>query len=467
LKVLRTLACVSVSVQALTAANAQGSVTGTVYDSLRTRGPLANATVVLIEKSRYAITDSRGRFRIDSVPDGSYTIGFMHPVLDSLDMQAPVAAVSVAGGHAAVVSLFTPSPATAYALLCPGPRDTETGVLIGRVRDVDEASFLPNAVVSTEWTEFTLTAGRFVGRRARAVATSNHDGVYLLCGVPKAMSLDVQSDLAGSIAGPATASLDDRLVGRIDFAVSRRDSAARQVLSTDSAAAMRSRGTSALRGVVRDDNGRPLKDALVGVIGTQRSTRTDSTGAFRLTGIPAGTRSVEARSIGWQPLTVAIDFATNSSRDTALSLNKNSQVLKAVTVLGRSNASALMGRSGFERRRQQHMGTFVTAEELARHAAFDLTDVLASIIGVHIEYGRTGRAMPLLRGSSGGECIPNYFLDDMPFTVSENLPFSDLSAMVPATSIKGIEVYSAGGMIPPQYDRSSSTACGSIVIWTR
>ncbi|MBI3568120.1 MAG: hypothetical protein HY084_07965 [Gemmatimonadetes bacterium] len=67
-------------------AGAQGSIVGTAYDSLSTRGPLANATVVLVERARYATADARGRFRIDSVPDGHYTIGCLHPVLDSLDL---------------------------------------------------------------------------------------------------------------------------------------------------------------------------------------------------------------------------------------------------------------------------------------------------------------------------------------------------------------------------------------------
>ena len=56
-------------------AGAQGSIAGTMYDSLSTHAPLANATVVLVERSRYATTDSRGRFQIDSVPDGHYTLG--------------------------------------------------------------------------------------------------------------------------------------------------------------------------------------------------------------------------------------------------------------------------------------------------------------------------------------------------------------------------------------------------------
>jgi hypothetical protein len=55
----------------------------------------------------------------------------------------------------------------------------------------------------------------------------------------------------------------------------------------------------------------------------------------------------------------------------------------------------------------------------------------------------------------------------MPFYVDKDFPFADLSAMVRPETIKGIEVYAAAGMIPAQYDRSSSTQCGSVVIWTR
>ncbi len=80
-------------------ARAQGSITGTVFDSLRTRAPLAIATVVLVLHSRYVTTDARGRFRIDSVADGRYTIGVVHPVLDSLDLQLPVVPVAVSAGR--------------------------------------------------------------------------------------------------------------------------------------------------------------------------------------------------------------------------------------------------------------------------------------------------------------------------------------------------------------------------------
>jgi hypothetical protein len=46
-------------------------------------------------------------------------------------------------------------------------------------------------------------------------------------------------------------------------------------------------------------------------------------------------------------------------------------------------------------------------------------------------------------------------------------PFSDLAAVARPEFIKGIEIYANPGTIPAQYDLTSSTGCGSIVIWTR
>ena len=191
-----------------------------------------------------------------------------------------------------------------------------------------------------------------------------------------------------------------------------------------------------MRGVVRDGDGRPLRDALVGVLGTRRSVRTGGDGTFRIDGVPAGTRTVEARSIGWQPLTFSMDFRTNSARDTIVSLGRHAQTLLPVTVLGRGT-SASADANGFETRRRQNFGTFRTQEEIARHPAFDLIDVLAGIPGVHIEYGTRGFPTPYVHGTSGGFCVPNFFLDNMPFQVDADFPFDDLNSHGAARNDQG------------------------------
>jgi hypothetical protein len=471
----RTLACVACALSSAHA-GAQGSIAGTVFDSLSTRAPLANATVVLVERSRYATTDARGRFQIDSVPDGRYTIGFMHPVLDSLDLAAAVVPVEVSGGRRTEVSLATPDRAGTYARICPDAYETETGVVTGRVRDVDDKTPLADATVSTDWTEFALTGGHAAGHRVRAVATTNRDGIYLLCGGPTTVPLDVLAELAGFNAGPVPLLLQDRLIGRVDFAVSRRDSAARAMaLGDSSTSATGVPGTATLRGVVRGGDGRPMRDAVVRVLDTQRSGRKDGAGAFRVDHIPAGTRTIEVRSLGLLPMTVSMDFATNAARDTTLSVSRQAQTLKPVAVKERGNSMSLMEIDGFEKRRMQGMGAFVTEQDIARHGHSDLISVLQGLRGVTVDYGGSGKtgamrfAIPYLLGISDFNqmrCVPNFFLDGAPFSIIIS-GFAELASIVRPEAIKGIEVYSNPGIIPAQYDLTSSTGCGSIIIWTR
>jgi hypothetical protein len=457
-------------------ANAQGSIAGTVYDSLSTHAPLANATVVLVERSRYATTDAHGYFQIDSVPDGRYTIGIMHPVLDSLDLTAPVVAVDVTGGLRTTVALFTPGPAAAYARICPDAYAAETGLVVGRVHDVDDQSPLADATVTTDWTEYTLTAGRTASHRVRAAARTNSQGVYLLCGVPTTVPLDVHTELAGFSAGPTPLLLNDRLIGHLDFALSRRDSAARTMTNGDSATNVSGApGTASLRGTVLGGDGRPMHDAVVGILGTPRSAHTDVAGAFRVDHIPAGTRTIEVRAIGLLPMTVSMDFATNAARDTTLSVSRQAQPLTAVAVKEHETTMSLMVSEGFYRRQKQGMGAFVTQQDIARHGFSDLISVLDGVRGVHVQFGPKTRSqsgvstpMPFLVGVSspqgGVYCRPNFFLDGAPFPRGD---FRGLSSIVLPEAIKGIEVYSSAGTIPAQYDLTSSTGCGSIVIWTR
>ena len=95
---------------------------------------------------RAAVTDSIGRFRLDSVSAGLYRVGIFHPILDSLGTSLATRPVRFNAGKPILISLATPSGRTLRHAICPEmpPRasgyehgDSGIAVLVGRVLDPD------------------------------------------------------------------------------------------------------------------------------------------------------------------------------------------------------------------------------------------------------------------------------------------------------------------------------------------
>jgi Carboxypeptidase regulatory-like domain/TonB-dependent Receptor Plug Domain len=359
-------------------------------------------------------------------------------------------------------SLKAMTPAQRYAEICPGRREGATGAIVGRVRDVDDSTALAGATVSTDWTDYTVSAiGRTAGHARHQETKANGSGFYLLCGVPVKLRLDVRTELAGVMAGPTPIVLDDRLMGSLNFAISRKDGGAHTVKMGDSTVMdANAPGTATISGTVRGGDGRPLINAALEVLGTQRAARTDANGAFRLARIPAGTRTVEVRSIGFEPVFFSTDLATNAIRDTTISITAQAQQLAKVDVKGNKALPSWMERSGFDARKTLGMGSFMTQEDIGRHGYSDVVSVLQSMRGIRIERGGEFPSVQLV--GAGARCNPNFFLDGVRFTGS----FRELSGIATPEAVKGIEVYSNAGTVPPQF-YIPSTNCGSIVVWMR
>lgn len=474
------IAILSASMLTPSTAGAQASIEGTVLDSLRSRSPMAGAMVVLVEQNRYARSDARGRFRFDNVPAGRVSLGFLHPLLDSLDLQLPPLPLDITNGHVTKTALVVPPAVRLYSQLCTDARDVDGGVVVGRVHDVDDGAPIADAVVATQWIEFTLSEGRSTPRVVATAARTNASGIFVLCNVPIEVPLAVRARFDGALAGPAQLSLDNRLLGRADLALSRRDTAARHMVVSDSVVSDHAiRGTATLRGRVVRPNGAPVPDATIGVPGSGRLTRADADGRFILDGVAAGTRTIDVRAVGTAPLLQVFDFANGGMRDTTFVLLPPAQTLNTVTTTAaRAYRGAGFEASGFFERQRMGFGAYATEEEIKRHESFDLNALLLRMRGVSVQADMMGLPgmMPYLRGMRGGRCIPAYFLDGVRIMVDSptpdpsgrrKYPYTDLMGMVPVQSVKAIEVYPSPGGIPLQFDATALGECGSIVIWTR
>jgi hypothetical protein len=167
-----------------------------------------------------------------------------------------------------------------------------------------------------------------------------------------------------------------------------------------------------------------------------------------------------------------------------------SQALPAVVVRDSVRSVSPLAMYGFEDRRRMGLGAYVTPEMLATTHYESLPSLLASVRGVRVEYGSTGEPSVYLRGYASPRCIPAVFVDGALYFLpgrgstvgggptagatalarrsqSISTAFRDLSTSAPPWEVKAIEVYANPGSIPAQFDYTTWTGCGSIVIWTR
>lgn len=214
----------------------------------------------------------------------------------------------------------------------------------------------------------------------------------------------------------------------------------------------------------------------------------DSSGTFLLCGVPstprvqltalAGRDTVGQSALTLGGLGVARVALLPPSRDSVTG-EKPVQALRGVNVTADvtasgTAASGLMGAyEGFESRRRVGMGAFFKVDDATSVRAQSLSDILAGMRGVFFE--GVGRArVPMLRGFDRSRCSPNIFVDGMYFRTGSNSrdafsagSIEELDAMVPPSTIAAVEVYNNPVGIPPVFDLSAHTGCGTILVWTK
>jgi hypothetical protein len=461
-------------------------VLGVVRDSIA-RGPLAGAWVQLVESNADAtraltvISDSLGRFRFDGVPSGRYTIGFFHPLLDSLGVEPPLRQVSV-GRRPARVDLATPSPARIRAAICGRVRGPATGgAVLGVVRDARTRTTVAGATVTGEWLEVSFRMGGNIQyRRSRVPVTSADNGWFALCNVPArgVMYLRAMRD------ADSTDAIEVPVPGG-SFA--RRElyvGPSRVVTASASAPAADSLlppllvrvGDGTLRGsVVAAGGGRVIADALLR-LSDNPPIRADARGAFTLADAPYGTRMLDVRAVGYSQVRLAVDVVEGGP-PVAVPLVSAKAVLDTVKVVVARAADR--HQSGFEDRRRSAAGRFLTAEQIARRGAFSTSDLFRRMSGLKIGYdfdtletdgnpdaladmNQLSDRRILMRGISGNWCEPSLWFDG---TMIPELSIDALDSFVTPERIAAIEIYTEA-TVPAQFQRLRS-GCGAVLFWTR
>ncbi len=472
------------------------SLVGVVDDSLH-GGPLAGAVILLDGQSREAVTDSIGRFRLDSIVAGRYRVGIFHPVLDSLGTGVATMPVKLVAGRPAVVTLATPSGRAIRRAVCPDGAvngagtdagDSAVAVLVGHVLDADTDEPVANARVTLTWTEIRISRTEILNTERRRETTSDRQGEFQFCALPGGVAGTVRARRAvGGDSGVVVereVELGTRIVTlttlhlpmpRVEASATPAG-AAPPVPSTPAATAPRPTlplRAAILAGRVQRPDGTPVPGAIAEVAGTGDSAISNDLGAFTIRGLPSGTHMLIVRSVGFEPASIAVELTRREVRQVVVPMMNATYVLSPVVVQAQQ-LSLGYANVGFSQRRRVGVGQYLTLDDIARRHADQFSDLFTSMHGVRLAYGGpSGTDVVASRGTHG--CLV-YVIDGQPFNP---IVHGEVDAMLLPASIAGIEVYTPSE-VPEQFRVRSlpsvnefgvptlgTTGCTTIVIWSK
>ena len=326
-----------------------GSVTGTVHDSIQ-GGPLPQAMVYLHGTSHRGVSDAEGRFRIDSVPAGDYSLLFFHERLGQMGVSPGPKIINVRPDSEETVALATPSAATvikSQCLLEETPR--HSGAIAGRVVDGSSGLPLGGAQVTLSWQQ---------GEDPSALNTlslqTGPAGWYRTCSVPA----DVPVLLSGSFFGRQGA---------------RREVTVTEDGFTEAALPLFDHGSTQVRGRLVDrSSGEGVEGAETWLRGTPHRALTDGSGHFELGDVVPGTYMLMADHLAYGVKMDTLVIPADQKLSVEMRLDTRPIEMAPITVTAEAPPVTIDRRRG---------GIVITTEEIdrVRQQARDASDILRSL----------------------------------------------------------------------------------------
>jgi hypothetical protein len=448
---------------------------GSILDSMSGQ-PVSDAEISLAGTTQSVTSDIAGRFEIQGVLPGRYDMQVRTRSLDSvnaIDQRSILFTDS-----SMTVSVRVPTASMVAVSICGNPSRqgrAYEGMAFGLVSDAagDPA---PNVEVTARW----LDAVRPEAASERHTMTTRTDarGLFRFCGLPvdRALAMEADNDTVTTPPAALRISQGQRLV-RVELSM------------TEPLAA-----TSSFRGRVTDSTNTGIRDVEVSLPEFGVQTRTDVTGAFRLTGLVPGNHRVVARRLGYGALDTRLEFERGVETEQAIVLTR---ITVLDSLLSTTRSFRDPGLEAFEEHRKMGLGQFVTKAEILTREGSLLSSFLQQKPGLAVLTSPGGdwvagrRPMKCLQArastkqEAGGvaceiyyvpssaerslgmpiACYSRVYLDNQLMNPGVPTPPFNLR-MVPPTQVEAMEFYAGPTQVPAEYMSRNST-CGVLVIHTR
>ena len=215
--------------------------------------------------------------------------------------------------------------------------------------------------------------------------------------------------------------------------------------------------TGGIVGHIADTANARIAGAQVSIAGVRGRAETGVDGAFRMSGVPAGSQLLIARRIGFRPESVLVTVRQGVIAEVAVRMRATPQQMTPVVVDGgRVRPTGRL--RAFNERRLQGLGHYFTAADIERRNPAVITDLLRMLPGVRINR-QNGQSVVTFRGQ---RCPPLIWVDGAPATAG----YLDPDVFSPG-SLAGIEVYMGVATVPAElmWVRGQGS-CGVIALWT-
>lgn len=218
---------------------------------------------------------------------------------------------------------------------------------------------------------------------------------------------------------------------------------------------------AALEVTVRDgENRRPLAGARVHVEGLGIPGLADAGGVVHFDDLPAGSRFVEARYLGYASRTYLVTLEPGRIGTLEIVLPPDPIPVAEVSV--RADPGALEER-GFHDRRRRGSGTFITRADIERLRLNRMSDVLRRAAGINLATATVSednaRASSQRQQARPNSCPIQIYVDGVPRPI-QNVDEIRLGM------VEAIEIFRGSASLPISF-AAGNTPCGAILVWTR
>jgi hypothetical protein len=418
--------------------------------------PIDGAFVRLVGTTFQTNTDSAGGFFFPPTVRGPYQIEAVDTALAKLGVLPRTTTDLTLGDRLQEnVRVKLPSRAKSVRTVCSAATKDEPGVdggdylLVGRVSTTTGAP-ANDAFVNMQWAVMVDGHRQVV----RGVAKSDSAGRFEFCGVPLATEILLNASHETLVSSEAR------------FVVDSTKHLINMPLTLTSVELANLPAYRKRKVVVTDASSlTPLSDVdVIDIFDDATIGKTNAQGILSLAALPGGLNFLRLRKLGYEQRIERYRVDSVETGDIRVQLRTVAQ-LATVKVTAAAAVTARAEHDGFEDRLKQGIGHFLLPKDFDQDSGKPIT-ALISRLGIRL----VGRgAITVMSGghSSSGYCPVTIYIDGMVWWQASPGAQPPNVYDFQTDDFAAAEYYSSAAEVPPQYNPTRPSPCGTLVLWRR